>query len=109
MRRSSYAVLLARAGDRARAREQIARVGQAARNEPRYSHYHHVQYNVGAAYALLGDNRQALEWLQKAADEGFPCYPFYDGDSDLAGLRKDPAFIAFMSKLRAQWERYRDL
>jgi tetratricopeptide (TPR) repeat protein len=107
--RICHAVLLARAGDRARAKEQIARVGQAAGNAPGYSHYHHVQYDIGAAYALMGDNRQALEWLQKAANEGFPCYPFYDGDSDLAGLRDDPAFVAFMAKLRAGWERYQDL
>jgi serine/threonine protein kinase/Tfp pilus assembly protein PilF len=107
--RSSDAVLLARAGDRARAEEQITRVKEAASNEPGYSHYHHVQYDIGAAYAMLGDKRQALEWLQKAADEGFPCYPFYDGDSDLAGLRNDPAFVAFMAKLRARWERYQDL
>jgi TolB-like protein/Flp pilus assembly protein TadD len=107
--RSCHAVLLARAGDRARAEEQIARVKEPASNEPGYSHYHHVQYDIGAAYAILGDKPQALAWLQKAADEGFPCYPFYDGDSDLAGLRDDPAFVAFMAKLRAGWERYQDL
>lgn len=57
----------------------------------------------------MGDNRLALEWLQKSAADGFPCYPFFDTDPNLARLRSEPAFVAFMANLKTEWQRYRDL
>ena len=47
-----------------------------------------------------------MKWLQKAADEGFPCYPLFENDANLNSLRKDERFITFMAKLKQQWERY---
>ena len=106
--RSFYALLLARAGESDHAREEITRVAGAVRNERGYSSYHHAQYYVGAAWGWLGDRAKAVEWLRKAAAEGFPCYPFYEGDPNLGPLRQDAAFVRFMSDLRAQWQHYRD-
>jgi TolB-like protein/DNA-binding winged helix-turn-helix (wHTH) protein len=105
--RSFHAVLLARTGDRARAEREIAQVAGAARNERGYSHYHHAQYNIGSAYAIMGEKGKALQWLQMAADEGFPCYPFYAGDPNLARLHGDPGFEAFLLRLKQHWEGYR--
>ncbi len=48
----------------------------------------------------------ALKWLQVTADEGFPCYPLFEGDTNLDNLRKDPRFISFMANLKQQWEHY---
>jgi hypothetical protein len=99
-----HAVALARAGDARQAREEIAR---AARLDHGTSDIHHSQYYVGAAYALLGEPEQALEWLERSAAEGFPCYPFFASDPDLDRLRKDPRFQAFLAQLKTQWEGYR--
>jgi TolB-like protein/DNA-binding winged helix-turn-helix (wHTH) protein/Tfp pilus assembly protein PilF len=104
---SLQAVMLARSGDHAGAERRIRRVAGAARNERGYSSYHHHQYNVGAAYALMGRSRPAVEWLERAAAEGFPCYPFYEKDPDLRPLKDAPEFQAFMARLKQQWERYR--
>jgi tetratricopeptide (TPR) repeat protein len=90
--RAFHAVLLARAGDRRGAEEQIRLAEGAARNPDGYSHMHHPQYELGRAHAALGDNRAAVEWLRRAAGEGFPCYPFYAGDPYLAPLKGDPGF-----------------
>ena len=46
-------------------------------------------------------------WLRKAAAEGFPCYPFFVNDPNLASLAGDPDFVAFMTELKAQQERLR--
>ena len=46
--------------------------------------------------------------FRRRRTRAFPAIPSTTAIPDLAGLRKDPAFIAFMSKLRAQWERYRE-
>jgi hypothetical protein len=48
-----------------------------------------------------------MKWLQVAADDGFPCYPLFENDANLNSLRKDERFIAFMAKLKQQWERYK--
>jgi TolB-like protein len=103
--RSVGALLAARSGQAAKAEEQIALAIQYDRG---LSHFHHVEYNIGAAYALMGKPREALEWLQKSAEHGFPCYPFFAGDPNLAALRSDPGFESLLRKLKAEWEHYRD-
>jgi hypothetical protein len=49
---------------------------------------------------------EALRWLEVTADEGFPCYPLFEGDTNLDNLKKDPGFISFMAKQKQQWEHY---
>jgi len=101
------AALLARKGLFEAARQQIDQATRQARNPEQLSHFHHPQYFIGAAYALMGDTRQALDWFRKATREGLPCYPLFERDPDLDGLRNVPEFIAFMAQLKAQAERFR--
>jgi hypothetical protein len=104
---STYALMLARSGDRTGAQRELATLVPRLANRERYSHMHHTQYNAACALALLGRKREALHWLQTAADEGFPCYPFYKGEPSLAGLRGDPAFDAFLANLEKRWQHNR--
>ncbi len=101
------AVLLAAKGDREAAREKVARLQLKADNLAGLSHLHHTQYYIGAAYALVGDTRQAVSWLKKASREGLPCFPLFERDRNLDGLRQDAEFAAFMQELKAQAERFR--
>ncbi len=48
----------------------------------------------------------AIKWLRDAAEDGFPCYPLFENDPNLKSLQKDEHFIAFMAKLKQQWEHY---
>lgn len=41
-----------------------------------------------------------------AADDGVPCYPFFEKDANLNSLRKDQRFITFMANLKRQWDLY---
>lgn len=99
-----YAVLLADAGDFRKAEKLIE---QAIQNGQGKGHFHHVQYYIGAAYAIMGKKEQAIEWLMKAADEGFPCFPAYEKDPYLNNLRSDPRFVSFLGNLKKQWENYK--
>jgi serine/threonine protein kinase/tetratricopeptide (TPR) repeat protein len=101
------AALLARKRLFEAARQQIDQATRQARNIEELSHFHHAQYYIGVAYALMGDTRQALDWLKKATREGLPCYPLFERDPDLDSLRKNPEFIAFLAQLKAQAERFR--
>lgn len=65
---------------------------------------HHAAYSVGVAYAQLGQREEALLWLRKATDTGFPCYPWYARDPLLMPLGGDPEFQRFMAVLQKSWE-----
>lgn len=62
---------------------------------------HHVTYSLGAAYAQLGQPEQSIEWLERAADEGFPCYPWFERDPLLDPIRKNPRFVRLLARLQA--------
>lgn len=97
---SVRAMMLAKAGRRAQAEAEIARAVELGRG---FGHFHHTAYNIASAYALMGDEPRAVRWLQSAADDGFPCYPLFAADTQLDGLRSDPAFIAMMASLKRDW------
>ncbi len=68
-----------------------------------FGHFHHTQYHVACAYALMDKKNSALEWLRKASAEGFSCYPLFLCDNNIDNLRTDPRFIEFLA---AEKERF---
>lgn len=100
---SVKAMLLAKAGQEREAEETIQRAVGIGKG---FGHFHHTAYNIASAYALLNKPEQAVRWLQAAADDGMPCYPLFESDPNLNSLRNDERFIAFMAKLKQQWEHY---
>jgi DNA-binding winged helix-turn-helix (wHTH) protein/TolB-like protein len=64
---------------------------------------HHIAYSLAAAFAQLGDATESIAWLQRSADTGFPCYPWFDSDPLLRPLRTDKRFTTLMSNLRQQY------
>jgi TolB-like protein/DNA-binding winged helix-turn-helix (wHTH) protein/Tfp pilus assembly protein PilF len=101
---SMQAVFYAAGGDRRRAEEKIQ---LAAEQRKGFGHFHHTEYNIAAAYALLDESEKALVWLESAAVDGYPCYPLFATDSNLDNLRSDPQFRRFLADLEKQWEYYR--
>ena len=93
------------------ARKHAARSDALIRRfEPRLARdraYHHMTFECAQAYALGGDARRAVHWLEVTVDWGFPCYPVFQRDWCLDPIRKSPEFTAFMERLRPEWERYR--
>ena len=98
------ALLLADSGRRSEA-EQMIQV--AIKKGEGFGHFHHTAYAVGSAYVLMNDHQRALKWLQRAAEDGLPCYPMYENDPILNNLQKDPHFIEFLAQQKRQWEQYR--
>jgi tetratricopeptide (TPR) repeat protein len=101
---SLQAVLAASAGEERTAEEKIAAAMERGKG---FGHFHHTAYFIGCAYALMNKPELAMKWLEVAADEGFPCYPLFEGDTNLDKLRQDARFVAFLAKLKQQWEHYR--
>ncbi|MGH2567988.1 MAG: protein kinase domain-containing protein, partial [Bacteroidota bacterium] len=101
---STFAIMLAARGEE---KEAEARIQNALERGKGFGDYHHVAYYAGSMYAFLKKNKQAVQWLQTAADNGFPCYPLYEKDPNLDLLRNDPMFIQFMAELKNRWEGYK--
>jgi len=97
------AMLLALEGNHSQAQESIqAILKQSRRNRG----YHHLTYNVARIYALGGLSEQAVKWLRVTVEEGFPCYPLFQRDTFLDGIRKDSAFVQFLAEMKTRWEYY---
>ncbi|HEY0348071.1 MAG TPA: tetratricopeptide repeat protein, partial [Pyrinomonadaceae bacterium] len=100
---SVKAMMLAKAGKN---REAEAAIQRSIENGRGYGHFHHTAYNIASAYALMNQTELAVKWLQDTADDGFPCYPLFANDTNLESLHKDDRYVAFMAKLKQQWENY---
>ncbi|MBP1607726.1 MAG: hypothetical protein H6Q08_3100, partial [Acidobacteria bacterium] len=55
-------------------------------------------------YAQLGQPGEAVRWLRRARDTGWPCYPWYAIDPLLRPLENVDDFRSFMSEFRQSWE-----
>lgn len=89
------------------ARAADIHVRQALEKGRGYHHFHHTAYILASTYSLLNQPASAMKYLEKAADEGFPCYPLFERDPNLNNLRSYPAFRDFMDRQKKQWERFR--
>ncbi|HXG68785.1 MAG TPA: hypothetical protein VNO70_27050, partial [Blastocatellia bacterium] len=104
--RKNRALLLALQGKHREAEAAVpAILEQALKVQPRG--YHHFTYDAARIYALAGRRAEAIKWLKETAREGLPNYPLFRRDSFLERIRQDPAFINFMSEMKARWEGYR--
>ena len=98
------ALLAAETGD---TRKAEAKIREALAKGKGFQHFHHIAYAVASSYALLSRPESALHYLKIAADDGFPCYPLFEHDSNLDKLRKNPRFLNFMGAQKKQWEYFR--
>jgi serine/threonine protein kinase/Tfp pilus assembly protein PilF len=101
---SVHAVLLAAEGKNEEAEEQIR---LATRTRAPGPHFHHAEYNIASAYALMGDHREALHWLRKTAEDRLTPYPLFERDPNLNNLRDNPDFKAWLGEMKSLWERRR--
>jgi DNA-binding winged helix-turn-helix (wHTH) protein/TolB-like protein/Flp pilus assembly protein TadD len=101
---SMEAMLAASVGDTRLAEVKIKRAAELGKD---YIHFHHTEYAVASAYALMNKHDAALEWLKRTAADGFPCYPLFEQDANFKNLREDPKYQALMKTLKEQWEEYK--
>jgi predicted Zn-dependent protease len=61
-------------------------IEQALSQRGDYGHFHHTEYNIACAYALLGKPEEARHWLSEAIHDGFDCTPLFRSDPNLRSL-----------------------
>ena len=74
-----------------------------------FGHFHHTAHNIASAYAAMDRYEDAVHWLKRASDDGFPNATYFAIDPNLANIREHPRFIELISKLQPQWQRFKDL
>jgi serine/threonine protein kinase/TolB-like protein/Tfp pilus assembly protein PilF len=72
-----------------------------------FGFYRHAANDLADIYAWLNRPEEAVAWLEEAVATGFACYPYFERDRALDPIRKHPRFVAFMEKLKPQWEYFR--
>jgi TolB-like protein/DNA-binding winged helix-turn-helix (wHTH) protein/Tfp pilus assembly protein PilF len=92
---ASLASIEAAAGFRDQARARAVAVAKGSYMD------HHVAYSLGAAFAQLGEPAESLVWLQRAADSGFPCLPWFEHDTLLDPVRRHPGFARLHDRMRS--------
>ncbi len=97
---SMQAIFLGVEGRAEQAEEKIESAIAAGQD---FGHFHHIAYNVAVAYALLNEKDRAMEWLEQTANDGFPCYPWFERDPCLGNLRGDVRFESLVAKLEERW------
>lgn len=102
---SVRAMIHAAAGETAAAQAAI----EMASRRRDFGHFHHTEYNIACAYALMNDTERAIEWFEKAVHEGFNCYPMFEADPSLATLRGLERFRSTLADERKKWEAYKVL
>jgi len=80
-------------GEKARAIEWAERALEIDADEPV------TLYNVACMYSLMGRVPEALDCLERAVKNGFRDRAWFDNDSDLDPLRKEPRFQALLQQL----------
>jgi hypothetical protein len=60
---------------------------------------HVPPYKIATAYSAIGDNRLALEWLERSYEERDDRLVMLRVEPQLDGLRQEPRFIELQRKL----------
>jgi len=87
-------------GNAEQAVESVTRACSSARS---FGHAHHAYYQIACIFSLLGRRDAAFEWLERAVNHGFACWPFFLKDACLQNLRSLPEFDALVSSLQAKY------
>jgi adenylate cyclase len=100
---SVQAMMFAVTGNQDEAGKKIA----AAQTRRGFGHFHHTEYNIACAYALMNKTDKSVEWFEKATGDGLNCYPMFEKDPSLNSIRNDSRFREIMEIERKKWEYYR--
>lgn len=67
----------------------------------------HYSWSMAQAYALLGDTKASILWLERAMQKGFINYPMISRwDPLLASIRYTPEFEDLADRMRERWENF---
>jgi tetratricopeptide (TPR) repeat protein len=103
---STYAILLAKEGNKKGALKIIDKLAKSDFNT---GHFHHVTYNLGVAYAWLGNKEKAMDKLIWTTEHGFPSWTMFQNDPLLRPLHGYAPFEELLKKLKNTYLKFDNL
>ena len=103
---SVYAIILASKGQ---VSDALQKKEIALEHSKDYIHAHHIYYHLGLMAALMTEKQEAVEWLDKAAETGFPNYPLFSSDPNLENLKGYFEYEELLTKLKEKWKYFKTL
>ena len=100
---SATAILAALKRDEESASRAIQRTAQ---NQKQYGHFHHAQFDIASALAILGRTDEAIDSLTAAVRGGFPCLAAVEGEPFMASLRSHSRYRDLVAELRQSREHF---
>jgi DNA-binding winged helix-turn-helix (wHTH) protein/tetratricopeptide (TPR) repeat protein len=101
---SLHGILHARLNRTGPALECVRRALDSPRS---FGHTHHTYYQIACVFAVLRETQKAMAWLDRTADTGFPCWPFFKLDPHLENVRELPAFQKLVTHLEHKYSALR--
>ena len=80
--------------------------GYSDQGEERRRYYHHFTFFRAMGAALVGRSDEAVRWLRKTAELGYPNAIAFRNEPRLASLHGNPGYEALLAELevrRARW------
>jgi non-specific serine/threonine protein kinase len=66
-------------------------------------------HHLAGIYALLGDTKEALDWLDTAVNRGFINYPLLaEKELFLANIRGEERFKKLLERVKYEWEHFKE-
>jgi tetratricopeptide (TPR) repeat protein len=78
-------------------------VRRACATPKSFGHSHHTYYQIAGIHSLLSQTTEAMAWLERSANTGFPCWPFFEIDPALANLGNLPEFQELVKTLEGKF------
>jgi serine/threonine protein kinase/class 3 adenylate cyclase len=101
---SLRAMLYAKAGDVAKAKQEIAK---AIEQKEKFLHFHHTAYQIASAYALMNETNNAISWLKETVTNGWNCYPLFLVDHNLKSLMGSQEFKVLLADEEKKYKYYK--
>jgi tetratricopeptide (TPR) repeat protein len=103
---SAHAIILASMGLESEAEQKIELALSYSKD---LIHVHHIYYQLGVASAIMDKKENAVKWLSKAAETGFPNYPLFHTDPYLKEIKEYSPYQGLLKSLKQQWENFKNL
>jgi hypothetical protein len=81
-------------------------IDRVQRGRKSLGHFHHAEFDIACAYALLGRADEAMASLTSAVRSGFPCLPAVANDPLLQSLHSHPRYPDLIRELREQRDHF---
>ncbi len=78
----------------------------STQGEERRRYYHHFTFYRAMGFALVGQPDEAVRWLRKTAEFGYPNVVAFRREPRLASLRGHPGYEALLTELEARRARW---